>query len=231
MGKLFLFGCSYTAEYNDGHVPYIEYKKFRGGNFPPTWGQLLAKKLNFELVNYGKGGVGNDEIFQTICEHSSEFKKGDVVIVEWTYMHRFRWTHPNHNEWLRLSVHHTNPEWISEETNNDISISRTHILYRKQLYDFEKIIESLSNAIGFDFYVWSADCEIIYKDEKNRGFKKYITNQYISYNETIFNEVFRRGGERILEESKGEINDLHFGETAHLILSELFHNDITNKLI
>lgn len=228
MGKLFLFGCSYTAEYDDGHVPYIEYKKFRGGNFPPTWGQLLAKKLNLELVNYGVGGVGNDEIFQTICRHSSEFKKDDVVIVEWTYLHRFRWTHPNHIDWLRLSVHHTNPEWIDEKTNSDISINRTHPNYIKQLYDFEKIIESLSVAAGFSFYVWSADFQIIYKDVKNKGLKKYVCNRYINHNETIFNEVFRRGGERILEETKGEINDLHFGETAHIKLSELFYEDIRN---
>ncbi len=229
MGKLFLFGCSYTAEYEEEHGPYKEYKKFRGGNFPPTWGQLLSQKLNLELVNYATGGIGNDEIFQRVCKHSGEFKNGDVVIIGWTYMHRFRFTHPQHLDWLRLSTHFTNPELISEETNTDISISRTHPVYLEQLYDFENMIESLSKSTGFKLYFWSSDFKIIYTDSKRKTQKKYIASDYIQNGETIFNEVFRRNGERLLEETNGVVNDLHFGETAHKILSELFHEHINNK--
>jgi hypothetical protein len=231
MGKLFLFGCSYTAEYDLIRTEYRNYYYYRGGNFPPTWGQLLAKKLNLELVNFGLGANGNDEIFQNVCQNSFEFQPDDVVIIGWSYMFRFRWTVPGHKQWSRLSPHNNLPHIISETTTNEIVLNRTHRLYIEQVYDFEKIIERLSDSVGFKVFFWSSDNEIIYCDDEIRKLPKYIANNYIGKGETIFHEVFRRNGQRIVEETNGKLDDLHFGETGHFILSELFHSYITNKLI
>lgn len=231
MGKLFLFGCSYTAEYDMTRTEYKKYYDFRGGNFPPTWGQLLAKKLNLELVNFAEGANGNDEIFDNVCQNCFDFQPDDVVIVGWSYMHRFRWTVPTHKKWSRLSPHNNLPHIIKESTTNEIVINRTHRLYVEQIYNFEKIIERLASSIGFKLFFWSSDNHIIYGDDEIRKLPKYIGNDYIGKDETIFHEVFRRKGQRILEETNDELYDLHFGESGHFILSELFYSHIKNKLI
>jgi hypothetical protein len=234
MGKLFLFGCSYTAEYSFDlglNHAYSDYYKFRGGNFPPTWGQVLASKLNLDLVNYGKGGNGNDQIFQDICKHSSEFKSGDIVIIEWSYIARFRMAHFEGNKWCNFGPVDNSYEIIDKDTVNNILVNRTHELYIEQIYDFQNIIESLSKALGFRLYFWSADYQIIYPNEKINKQTKYIGNEYIKKEETIFNEVFRRNGQRLLEETNGLIKDLHFGESGHRILGEIFYSHIKGKLI
>jgi len=234
MGKLFLFGCSYTAEYYLDlglNRVYRDYNKFRGGNFPPTWGQLLADKLKLELVNYGRGGNGNDQIFQDICKHSSEFKSGDIVIIEWSYIARFRVANFEGNNWFNFGPVDNSYEIMDKNTVNNILFNRTHELYIEQIYDFQKIIESLSKAIGFKLYFWSADYQIIYLNDKINKDEKYIASKFVKKGETIFNEVFKRGGQRIFEETKGLIDDWHFGESGHKILSEIFYSHINNKLI
>ena len=43
---------------------------------------------------------------------------------------------------------------------------------------------------------------------------------------TVFNPVFEKGGLRIFEETNNEVDDMHFGESAHKVLGELFYNHI-----
>jgi hypothetical protein len=46
--------------------------------------------------------------FQTVCQRSNEFEKGDMVIINWTYPQRFRWAYlydkQNLYQWKRLSA-------------------------------------------------------------------------------------------------------------------------------
>jgi hypothetical protein len=234
MGKLFLFGCSYTAEYffsSEFNKTYAEYYDFRGGNFPPTWGQLLANKLNLELVNYAWGGNGNDQIFHDVCKNFSQFKSDDIVIIEWSYICRFRWARFEGDFWMPVGPVNNDPEIIDENTLNDILINRSHKLYIEQIYDFEKVIDTLSKYVGFKVYFWSADHQIIYPNEKINRQAKYIASEHVKKDETIFNEVFRRNGKRIFEETDGQVDDNHFGESAHQILSEIFYSHIKGKLI
>lgn len=234
MGKLFLFGCSYTAEYYFDSVVnkfYKEYYDYRGGNFPPTWGQLLAKKLNLDLVNCAWGGNGNDQIFQDVCHRAPEFDANDMVIIEWSYIVRFRWAHFDKNYWQTVGPVNNHPELIDGDTLNDILYNRTHNLYIEQIYDYERMIETLAKSKGFKVYFWSVDNRIIYPNEKINRQEKYLANGFVRKDETIFDEVFRRKGERLLEETNGLIYDLHFGESAHRILSEIFYSHIKEKLI
>jgi hypothetical protein len=52
----------------------------------------------------------------------------------------------------------------------------------------------------------------------------------ISSGETVFHEIFRRGGKTIRQESNRTIDDTHLGESGHRIQYELFYNYITNNL-
>jgi hypothetical protein len=50
-----------------------------------AWPHLLAKKLNYEIINLGCPGVGNANIMRTVIEHSEE---ADIVIIAWSHFAR-----------------------------------------------------------------------------------------------------------------------------------------------
>lgn len=232
MSTLWIFGCSYSAEYTHRGViteNFQQYKDYRNGTLPEVWGKILSNNLGYEYINCADGGVGNDFIFEQVCKNSENFKKDDILIIQWSYMDRFRWV--VNDEW-RHTTSNTNIPFISQQFCDETFISRTHDLFIKTIFEFEKIIEVLSRAIGFNVYFWSGDykiSELIPKEKKLN--KKYITSKYIKDkdkdNDTIFDEIlFRRNGQRIFEETDGAVDDNHFGESAHKIMSELFYEHI-----
>jgi hypothetical protein len=241
MNTLFTFGCSYTEDFervvettkDSNFMPaqrrYIE--NHLGGRIPKSWPQLLSEKLGFELKNYGIGGMSNYQIFEEICDHSDEFKNGDVIIIGWTHITRFRWI-GNNNDWSPVFSQYTDniSKIMSETTFNEILIQRTKKLYIKELYYYQKLLEQLSKSIGFEIYFWSSDDNIIYKENKEFFTdKKYLLNDLISNNNNIFNIIQKNGGKTINEETNGEIPDNHLAETGHRVQSELFYKHIINE--
>jgi len=234
MSTLFTFGCSYTQSYEDNKsnsIKYGEYYKFKGNFFPPTWSEILSNKLNFNLKNYGNGGGGNNLIFQNLCNNINEIKKNDIVIIQWTYVHRYMWVDKESDNWVHFGAGPLNGNRsISETTHEEITFNRTHPLYVNQIYEWMKLIDRLSKSVGFEVYYWSADYYVLYPlDEIERENKKYLLgDSKFKYFETIFGEIFKLGGKTIKEETNGLVNDLHFGESAHKIMGELFYNHIVN---
>ena len=235
MKKLHLFGDSYSAPYEEGHIPYKKYKEFRNGIFPKTWGELLSEKLECELVNHAKGSIGNDEIFNRFCKMSNKIEKDDIVIINWTYMHRFRWVNCDSKEWNNFSIHFDEnmSRYISKTTSEEIGLNRTSDPYYEQLHDFENIIITLSKYVGFSVFFWNADFNFKYNSLMNKTTHKfYLCLDLIKgEGETIFNEVLRRGGLRINEETNGLIYDIHLAESGHKIQFELFYEHIRKHML
>jgi hypothetical protein len=257
MRKLHLFGDSFTQ----GHLldldfpRYVEWKKYRGGDLPLCWGDLLSNKLNMKMENHAVAGMSNSEIFQTICRHSNEFEKNDIVIINWTYPQRFRWAYlcdyDNFYKWKRLSANPEDGRYISESTRQDIAVNKTLPPYIEEVYEQEKLIIELSKSKGFSLFFWSADIDII----NNLPSIKLNNNYYLLHEEiekipleinevynhsfvrmgksrTIFDVFFKYGGTTIYDETNGIVGDGHLGEMGHLIQFELFYkNIIKNKLI
>jgi hypothetical protein len=201
MNTLHLFGDSFT----EGHKLDLTFKwykvweEMRDGNLPPVWHELLSTKLNMKCNVNAIGGSSNDETFHTICQKCDSFERGDIVIIQWTYNHRFRWASEFHDEngvkvinpvtgksipyWIRMGI--TIGEhckfYIKESTQLEIAINRSEQeLYADEIYDFEKIIDLLCNKIGCEVYYWSMDEKIINSLPKEKlNQKKYICNQYI----------------------------------------------------
>ena len=71
MSRLFVFGCSFTC-----------YRT-------PTWADILSFSYD-QYYNLGKGGSGNQCIFETLCDAVLRYniRHGDTVIVMWTSYHR-----------------------------------------------------------------------------------------------------------------------------------------------
>lgn len=256
MNKLHLFGDSFTGGHklDTTFPPYIKWKEFRGGELPPCWGELLSEKLGMKMVNYGVGGMSNVEIFQNFCRNSGKIDKDDIVIINWTYPHRFRWvTWSNEQkgyEWTRLSLHRLDGSKISEQTREDIALNKSLPLSIDEIYEYEKLIGEYSKSKGFKLFFWSADVDIINNLSSRRlNNRKYILHKEIdelpliikgdSYinvvrselRRTIFDVFYNHGGQTIYEETNGEVSDNHLGEKGHYIQFELFYNYITKNNI
>lgn len=256
MNTLHLFGDSFTQGHNmDFHYPnYKNWGEHRGGNLPETWGEILSNKLNMLMNNKAVAGMGNHEIFLTICQYSDMFKKGDIVIINWAFMERFRWASVHKNNdgiieliesdvkgvgrpqpyWKRLSSKIEDGHHINENTRNDIALNRTDKLYIDEIYNYEKIIEVLCKNIECDVYFWSSDGNIIYTlpEDKLKN-KKYILHDFIDIESHLnvnlgyfFTVIRKRGGMDIANETNFKVQDTHLGETGHKVQAELFYDYI-----
>lgn len=82
--RFFSFGCSFT------------------NYFWPTWADMIGRQINY-YENWGKGGAGNQYIFNSLieCNRRNKFNRDDLVIVMWTSCSREdRYVD---NEWLVAS--------------------------------------------------------------------------------------------------------------------------------
>ena len=247
MNNLFTFGCSYTDSYLNNMIPpYVEYEKFRGDkSFPRIWNDLLAEKMGLNLINYGEGGSGNDYIFQMFCKHMYEIDNQDIVIVQWTYNSRFKWTIHKPNGTKRW-VHNMTPLYIEQQqhisSNLDydilnerfsdiIKLERDNPIYLEDVIHYERVINEIANHVGFKVYFWDGDfnqnSKILFA--KSTYINRRIGFKYVRNGKDIFQEAIRRGGQNLWMETDGLIKDTHMGEKGHLKLSEIIYEEISSS--
>jgi hypothetical protein len=231
MNNLYTFGCSYTAEYDtDISDNYKKYKQYRG-DFPKTWPKLLSESLSLNLKNFGQGASGNDEIFVTFCQNCYNFDKDDIVIVGWTFIERYRIAIGNNPyDWERLGPGKITPNKISQNTHDEITINRTLRPYIIQIYDYMKIMDRLSETVGFKLYYWTFIEDLIYNLRKEILLQeKYLLCDKIEdRHHHCFRVAYDNGSQTITQETNGLIEDSHMGEKGHKVLAKLFHNHIMN---
>lgn len=233
MNNLFTFGCSFTEDYHTSNVDtYADYKKHLGGYYPKSWPIVLSENLNYKLKNYGEGASGNQQIFQEVCKRCDEFKVNDIVIVEWTFLERYRLALDN-NSWLKLGPGKiNNPQSpISEECHESIVINRTLKPYVDELYDYEKIINKLSKFVGFNVFYWSIDNGVLYNTPNLIERNHYLLNDMIKdRHDNAFAITNKNGGYKIVEETEGKIIDYHLGGTGHKVMGDLFYRHIIKHI-
>jgi hypothetical protein len=216
MSKLYVFGCSHSALYSNGLVttPDMEkYYEYRGGNFPPTWSELLARSLKLELVNTAKWGSDNYRIFETFCNKVDEIEDSDTVVIGWSGISRFSLYSEKYgilssvNAWTTgTDIEFTN---ISKQTVNEVLVNRDNPEWLEEVYSWMKVIDKLSKLVGFKLYFWS------FFDE----FSELC----------IVHDLLKLGGEHIITETKGQVTDYHFGEKGHIVQSDYILNILKKK--
>ena len=244
MRNLFVFGDSFTQ----GHLldttfpPYHEWKEYRGTELPLPWPDLLARQLGYIVHNYAVAGMSNHEIFQEVCRHVNEFSSGDIVIINWTYNHRFRWViwddDLNVYRWKRMSAKQEDGICIPETVRDNIVLNRTNKLYIDEIYEREDLLEHLSWGKNIELFFWSSVDDII-NDLPN---VKLLNKKYILHNDivklpptnisgqkkrTFFDVITKHGGKTITEETNEKVFDGgHLGETGHQTQARLFYEYI-----
>ena len=166
MNKLFGFGdsCTQGHKINSSFIKsYKDWYVYRGNNFPPVWIDIVADYFGYMVKNYGHGGSGNQQIFHDFVSHMNEIKEGDMVIINWSYLTRFRWPSTyeeydkTHEIWNRVSIHDYTSDPLSKELKYEILNNRTRKLYQDEVYDYERIIEKIASKVGFDVFFWSIE--------------------------------------------------------------------------
>jgi hypothetical protein len=258
--KLWAFGDSYTAGVLpdiDHFPPYIEYLKYLGiskEEFPLGWPYQLANKLNLEPSVVAVGGASNDEIIINLYQNIPNFKKGDVVIVQWSYLSRFLWAikpeHYNHdnsidNIWsmFQRASHNTQSEekneFTSENVFKSVSYNKTLPGWILRIDLIESLLKYISNIVGFKLYFWSSDNFIhLSKEDKLLNNSQYILYDvvfnYAKLNEDIDNKFLESirelGATSISQETECLISDgYHLGIKGNEVFCNLVYNHLINS--
>lgn len=216
MATLWTFGDSFTDFYYPPSPKFRhwrhEYIEWKGYN-TKVYGEIIAEKLNMNLVNKGKGGRCNLYILEEFCKVSNQIKKDDMVIFGWTSQQRFRIPDKDNN-WIYFNTHPTNEdgffihgrldnfEILSKSTITETLINRLHPLYSIELCNWINLINYTLKDITTFHWSWSnyyGRCGI------------YQAKEY----------------KTIKDETNGEVNDGHWCEEGHY----QFANDILDKII
>ena len=98
---LLVGGCSFTANNFETLVhPEMDTSW-------QMWPQLLAKKLDMELINVAIGGAGNEQIFSSLLDtmqYHIDPKNIGLVIAAWTQCQRGSWQESKYGYWKNNRV-------------------------------------------------------------------------------------------------------------------------------
>jgi hypothetical protein len=204
VNTLWSFGDSYTEGY---HVSWAkEYIKWKGYK-PLNFSDILSRDLSFVKMNMGKSGCDNYTIFETICRNIDEIKENDFVIIGWSNTVRFRLA-TNNNTWSTLLPGYDHNisifDHVSKESIDEILVNRESYKFAHEIDSWIKIInKALPNN---DIIHWTPFGGAIETCE----FIRCVT---------------------IFEESKGAVDDGHYGEIGHRELSEIFKTKYTKPIV
>ena len=251
MSRLWTFGCSFTAEYDcigGVHPPYEnfydKYKKWRGGELPKIWVNLLGEHIEYEIMNCAIGGSTNYTILNQFSNVCDLIEEDDIVIFGWTNFTRFTVVNVVENIFqnvLPMGSNNQNTK-LSEDTINEIFINRTHPLWAKEVHSYIRFINTFMKNVGAEVYHWTSDERIFNIDDKIVNDEQFIvvrdqillsdmrnTTKHNILNYIGANDNYNGNWvAKISDETKGEIPDLHFGEYGHTFQAYMFFNHIKN---
>lgn len=170
MATLWTFGDSFTEYYHPSSPThrnwrdeYIEWK----GYIPKVYGEVIAEKLNMNLVNKGKNGCCNLYILEEFCKIVNQIKKDDIVIFGWTSQQRFRLPDKDNNwTYFNPELKEKNPDRymvhgqienfgiLSKSTVIETLINRTNSIYSTEICNWINLINFALQDITTFHWSW-----------------------------------------------------------------------------
>ena len=176
MSKLIFTGCSFTAGngWQDSHDP--EVCKLECKDHPSLWVNLVADGIeqfrDAEVVNFGKGGLSNAEIFANTVDAMTSYQDIDNVFCQWTSMPRYTfdvgfelWSTTEglqHQSRSRYDVNLSNGQQYTRKYIDDV-LDRflvLHHLHREivKVIKYCAILQRLSQQLGSKLYFVNGLC-------------------------------------------------------------------------
>ena len=174
--KVLFAGCSYTAGNGWMDLPEEESIKVECKDSPHLWVNICHDKIpqikDLDLVNLGKGGASNTEIFQNVVRSISTISDIDIVFCQWTAYPRY-----NFNVGFELwdtfeSLHDTDlkkhdvnlnrgDHWPREYVND--LLDRLRVIHHPhweilKIVDYSAILSRLAKQKGFEIFFINGLC-------------------------------------------------------------------------
>ena len=212
--KLWIFGDSFSdrfsgydvVKYHDSDYR-VRYHKWKGYS-PLSYGEVISKELGCDIEILSSAGASNTEIFHTFISKMDEITEGDLVIVNWTYLNRFRIANDN-NEFDKVMIQagcKSPNSLINIKSLEEIGVNRnSHTIYYKEVSDYSKVIKKICNNKIYTF-IWT----FMNHSEKMDKYIKEFYDEVKSINNL----------ETITKETLGIIVDGHYSEYAHRQLAD-----------
>jgi hypothetical protein len=208
MNKLFTFGDSFT--FNKKHED-DEYSILYRGLNDFHWSEIVASKLNLELINFGYGSLSNDRIMDSILENHHLISENDIIIIGKTFYHRF--DIPN-NQKINSSLYKkfTTITPSAYDLLIQLKFSKEeadHIIYFLNLVDHPLFIERTNFRYNFikDF---------LYSKKISNCIFWEVTDLWTSF-------------EDIKTATNNKINDNHWSFKGHRDFANYLLNNINNE--
>lgn len=215
--NLWVFGDSFSVPFKkiEKECPYVHYK----GYCPKIYSELLSEKLEYNLIDMSVGGCSNYSLFHKFIDCIEKIKPNDILIFGWTQPIRFR-VASKHNDFYDVMIavvkHMTDMFTLKIDTLQDITINRNeNSVYYTELSDYIKLINFTLKNNKIIHWTWVEPSNKFFTDEKQ--YEKTYYDLLEPYKKYLL----------IKEETNKEIDDFHYGEIAHLELSE----DLYKKII
>ncbi len=227
--NLWVFGDSYS-DTNYETVPYRKWYDDFMGYETHHFSKIVSEALCLNLINLAVGGSDNDSIFEKVIDNIDNFKKGDIVIINWSTVTRFRLASV-HGSSTTVSVNVCNSNVdIDDDCLIRICNNRDSQIFVNQIVKWTKL---LKRAIKNKMFFWSPFME--FKNTDVFTFYSSSENYEIEYEKykkmgVIFNEKYSIINPEILTikgHTKGKVEDLHYSEIFHIILSEYILKELT----
>lgn len=224
MNKLWIFGDSFSSEfeYNITHGSnknnFVQYKERRDVDNIKTWSKILGEMLDYEVVNLAKGGYSNYQIFEDYANNCKDIQPGDIVIIGWALITKFRLSGPNGF----INVHPNNTfehDIVSKSSMDELVNNRRAMLWIKEVQSWEKGIKNIASHKGYDVYFWSGEEDRFYVASS----KDYLCPDSTT---CLMNYLSQNGCTTIYHETDGEISDMHFGIEGQQKQAEIFYNQV-----
>lgn len=213
MNTIHTFGDSFTFGYgcveNCSFTDYYEYKKEEDN----IWPNHLSTKLGMKVINHGKNGFCNEQIFDSIVKNFELINENDIIIIEKT--HHGRLSVPNDSEWIStLSIEYTVEEKWKNKMKKVFSDEEVETLINFQYYFSPKKLYEKRNNDRFDFI-------------------KKILLDTIKVKDCIIWDMPKICGsfENIHTATNKKFLDYHFSFKGHKQFSEYLENILNKKII
>ena len=227
--RLWVFGDSFSSDPLMSNHNYNKYVEITGKNII-TWPHLLGKHLGYDVVNLATQGSSNYQTFQDFCKNSHSFNSGDMIIIGWGLVRKFKWADANNSDGFR-SVHPNDVRMnYTEGTFFDISENRKSRIWRQEIYDWENFLTSFSKASGIEVYTWANEDQDLAVSE-SEDFKRSKKSIWLlnHADKPIIHYLKSVGAKTMTDETNGEVQDFHMGLEGHIVQAKLFYNDIQEK--
>ncbi len=221
--KVWVFGDSFSERFSDFDTEKyhnsdyrVRYHKWKG-YAPLSYGEVVAKELNCDFETLASAGSSNTEIFHTFISKMNEIKEDDIVIVNWTYLNRFRIASDDNTfEKVMIQAGCESPNsLVNSKTLEEIGVNRdSHSIYYKEVSDYTKVIKRVCGDNIYTF-IWTFMGHSLRDIELDQYMKEFYTEVLsLSDFETISNETL------------GMIVDGHYSEYGHQQLAQIILNNI-----